>query len=95
MRNRRSQRRGFTLIEIMVVITLIGMIAAAVGIAAVNMLSKGQSDSARSQAYEIAKGLDMYRVQYGRYPSNSEGLEVLVNPPGNGKPIMEKIPHDP
>jgi len=59
------------------------------------MLTKGQSDTARAQAYEIAKSLDMFRVQYGHYPSNSEGLEVLVNPPGNGKPIMEQIPKDP
>jgi len=96
MRNRnRRPSRGMTLIEIMVVITLLGLIAAAVGVAAVNMLSKGQTDASRAQAYEIAKSLDMFRVQYGHYPTNGEGLEVLVNPPGNGKPIMEKIPKDP
>jgi general secretion pathway protein G len=83
-----------TLIEIMVVITLLGLIAAAVGVAAMNMLEKGQMDTARTQAMEIAKALDTYKVMYGRYPSNSEGLNALVSPPG-GKSIMERIPKDP
>ncbi len=92
---RRRAARGMTLIEIMVVITLLGIIAAAVGVAAVNMLERGQIDSARTQAHEIGKSLDSYRVLYGRYPNNSEGLQTLVSPPGNGKPIMERIPKDP
>ena len=87
--------RGMTLIEIMVVITLLGIIAAAVGVAAVNMLERGQIDTARTQAHEIAKSMDSYRVLYGHYPSNSEGIDALVSPPGNGKPIMERIPKDP
>lgn len=92
--NRRRRARGMTLIEIMVVITLLGMIAAAVGVAAMNMLEKGQLDLARGQAMEIAKALDSYKVMYGRYPSNAEGLNVLVAPP-TGKPLMERLPKDP
>jgi general secretion pathway protein G len=92
---RRRRSRGMTLIEIMVVITLLGIIAAAVGVAAVNMLERGQIDSARTQAHEIAKSLDSYRVLFGRYPSTSEGLSALVSPPNNGKPIMERMPKDP
>jgi len=94
-RRRRRQSRGMTLIEIMVVITLLGIIAAAVGVAAVGMLERGQVDSARTQSYEIAKSLDHFYVQYRKYPSNAEGLEALVSPPNNGKPIMERIPEDP
>jgi len=92
---KKRKPRGMTLIEIMVVITLLGMIAAAVGVAAMNMLSQGQTDSTRTQAYEIAKALDTYKVMYGRYPSNSEGLGVLVTPPGGGKPLMDRVPKDP
>lgn len=92
---RRRLSHGMTLIEIMVVITLLGIIAAAVGVAAVNMLERGQVDSARTQAHEIAKSMDSYRVLYGRYPNNSEGIDALVDPPGNGKPIMERMPKDP
>lgn len=91
---RRRMSHGMTLIEIMVVITLLGIIAAAVGVAAVNMLEQGQLDSARTQAYDIAKSLELYKVRVGRYPTNSEGLDALVNPP-KGKAIMERIPKDP
>lgn len=97
-RERRSRRRrpsrGMTLIEIMVVITLLGLIAAAVGVAAVNMLEQGQIDTARTQANEIAKSIETFRVTVGRYPTTAEGLEVLANPP-KGKPVMERIPKDP
>ena len=91
---RRKISRGMTLIEIMVVITLLGIIAASVGVAAVNMLESGQIDTARTQAHEIAKSMDSFRVLHGKYPSTSEGIEVLVNPP-KGKPIMEREPKDP
>lgn len=91
---RRRRQRGMTLIEIMVVITLLGIIAAAVGVAAVGMLEQGKIDTARAQANEIAKSADMFRVTVGRYPSNAEGLEILTNPP-KGKPVMERIPKDP
>jgi general secretion pathway protein G len=92
---RRRRPRGMTLIEIMVVITLLGLIAAAVGVAAMNMLEQGQTDTARTQAMEIAKAMDTYKVMYGRYPTTSEGVNALVSPPGGGKPIMERLPKDP
>ncbi|MBI5497796.1 MAG: type II secretion system major pseudopilin GspG [Deltaproteobacteria bacterium] len=92
---RRRPARGMTLIEIMVVITLLGLIAAAVGVAAMNMLEQGQLDSSRTQAMELAKAMDSYKVLFGRYPSNSEGLQALVSPPGGGKPIIERVPKDP
>ena len=92
---RRRRPRGMTLIEIMVVITLLGLIAAAVGVAAMNMLEQGQLETARTQALEIAKAMDTYKVMYGRYPSNSEGIGALVSPPGGGKAIMERLPKDP
>ncbi len=89
-----TRRRGMSLLEIMVVITLIGLITAAIGVAVMNQLSKGQSDSARSQAYEIGKSLELYRLQNGRYPTTSEGIAVLAKPP-KGKPIMDSVPQDP
>ena len=94
-RRRRRPARGMTLIEIMVVITLLGLIAAAVGVAAMNMLEQGQLDQARTQAMEIGKAMDTYKVMFGRYPTTSEGLQALVAPPGGGKPIMERVPKDP
>lgn len=87
--------RGMTLIEIMVVITLLGLIAAAVGVAAMGMLERGQLDTARTQAMELAKAMDAYKVLFGRYPTNSEGVHSLMTPPGGGKAIIERVPKDP
>jgi general secretion pathway protein G len=91
---RATAPRGMSLLEIMVVITLIGLVTAAIGVAVMNQLGKGQSDAARNQAYEIGKSLELYKLQNGRYPTTAEGLAVLASPP-KGKPIMESIPKDP
>lgn len=91
---RRGQLRGMSLLEIMVVITLIGLVTAAIGVAVINQLGEGQKDAARNQAYEIAKSLDIYKLQNGSYPTTAQGLGVLSSPP-KGKPIMESTPKDP
>ena len=83
-----------SLLEIMVVITLIGLVTAAVGVAVMNQLEKGQMDTARNQAYEIGKSIELYKLQNAGYPSTAQGLDALVNPP-KGKPIMERVPQDP
>lgn len=90
----RRALRGMSLLEIMIVITLIGLVTAAIGTAVITQLGKGQADSARNQAYEIAKSMDIYRLQNGSYPSTSQGIGALVKPP-KGKPIMDSMPTDP
>ena len=86
--------RGMSLLEIMVVITLIGLVTAAVGVAVMTQLEQGQIDTARNQAYEIGKSIELYKLQQGSYPSTAQGLDALVNPP-KGKPLMDRIPTDP
>lgn len=86
--------RGMSLLEIMVVITLIGLVTAAIGVAVINQLGEGQRDAARNQSYEIAKSLDIFKLQNGSYPTTGQGLQVLVTPP-KGKAIMEQLPKDP
>ena len=93
-KRKRRAPRGMSLLEIMVVITLIGLVTAAIGVAVMNQLGKGQSDTARNQAYEIGKSLELYKLTNGRYPTTAEGLQVLVTPP-KGKPLMETLPKDP
>jgi general secretion pathway protein G len=93
-RRRRRPQRGFSLLEIMVVITLIGLVTAAIGVAVMNQLEKGQMDTARSQAYEIAKSVELYKLQNGTFPTTGQGLTVLSSPP-KGKPLMDKVPKDP
>ena len=92
--SRRTSPRGMSLLEIMVVITLIGLVTAAIGVAVMGQLGKGQADSARNQAYEIGKSLELYRLNNGRYPTTAEGLQALVTPP-KGKPLMDSLPKDP
>ena len=91
---RRAAVRGMSLLEIMVVITLIGLVTAAVGVAVLGQLEQGQIDTARNQAFEIEKSLSLYKLQQGTYPSSAQGLAALVSPP-KGKPIMERVPTDP
>ena len=86
--------RGMSLLEIMIVITLIGLVTATIGVAVIGQLNKGQADTARNQAYEIQKALDIYKLQNGSYPSTGQGLAVLKTPP-KGKAIMDDVPQDP
>src|SRR4051812_6333417 len=93
-RRHRGPQRGFSLLEIMVVITLIGLVTAAIGVAVMGQLEEGQKGSARSQAYEIAKSCELYKLQNGSFPSTAQGISALVSPP-KGKPLMDSTPHDP
>jgi general secretion pathway protein G len=85
-RHRRSTRhgeRGFTLVEILVVITIIGLIMALVGPRVLNYLSEAKSKAAKIQISSFSSALDLYFLDTGRYPSSSEGLPALVQRPGN------------
>lgn len=86
--------RGFSLIEIMVVVTLMAILIGLGTTYLMNQLERGKEQAARSTAYEIAKALDLYKLQHGAYPTLSEGLEALVNPP-TGKPVLDELPLDP
>ncbi len=91
----RKSVRGFSLIEIMVALMLVGLIAGAVGVVMFGQLEKGRKSSARTQALEIAKALEIYRLQIGHYPTDAEGgLKALVTPP-KGEPLLERLPQDP
>lgn len=86
--------RGFSLIELMVVVTLMAILVGIGTVYVMGRLAEGKITTARTQAYEIAKALDLYKLQTGSYPSASEGLEVLAKP-ARGEPLMEKVPNDP
>jgi general secretion pathway protein G len=86
--------RGFSLIELMVVVTLMAMLVTVGTVFVMGRLAEGKISTARTQAYEIAKALDLYKLQTGSYPSVSEGLDVLAKP-ARGEPLMETVPMDP
>ena len=99
MRNEQKKRRrrnGFTLVELMVVIVIIGLLAT---IVAINVLPSGDQarvTRARADISTIQAGLDLYKLQNGRYPSTSEGLGVLVQGgKGGGYLKGSAVPKDP
>lgn len=89
---RNGRRRGMTLIEIMVVITILGMIAGMVGIAVMNALEDAKREQACTQIHTIESGLDLYKLQFGDYPGTEEGIQALIS---SGKLKGNAVPKDP
>lgn len=101
IRERLSSQTGFTLIEIMVVIIIIGILASIVVPRMFGNVEKARLNAAFAQIEMLGTALDTFRLDVGRYPSTSEGLEALVTPVAgteewNG-PYLKKIeiPLDP
>jgi general secretion pathway protein G len=77
---RAHAERGFTLVEMLVVITIIGLIMSLVGPRVLNYLSESKVKAARIQILSFSSALDLFYLDAGRYPSSSEGLTALVKP---------------
>lgn len=99
---RSTQRRsGFTLLELLVVIVIIGLLAAYVGPKYFAQLGKSEVTIAKAQMEAFEKSLDTYRLDVGRYPSTEEGLGALMVAPAaagakwNGPYLKKGIPLDP
>ncbi|MCC7346775.1 MAG: type II secretion system major pseudopilin GspG, partial [Variibacter sp.] len=75
--------RGFTLVEILVVITIIGLIMALVGPRVLNYLTESKTKAAKIQIESFGSALDLFYLDVGRYPTGSEGLVALVQRPGS------------
>ena len=87
-RRRRSPRGGqdgFTLVEMLVVITIIGLIMALVGPRVLGYLTESKVKTAKIQIESLSAALDLYYLDNSRYPSQSEGLVALVQRPGNAE----------
>ncbi len=82
-RARRAAQAGFTLIEMLVVITIIGLIMALVAPRVLNYLAESKVKAARIQIASLGSALDLYYLDVGHYPTSSEGLTALVERPGN------------
>lgn len=91
---------GFTLLELLVVIVIIGLLAAYVGPKYFSQLGKSKATVAKSQIDAFGRALDAYRLDVGRYPSTDEGLVALLSKPAsadhwNGPYLGKEVPPDP
>ncbi|NNC66253.1 MAG: type II secretion system major pseudopilin GspG [Gammaproteobacteria bacterium] len=95
-----GRERGFTLIEIMVVVVIIGLLAAIVAPNLIGNIDRAAVTRARADIRTIDNALNLYRLDNFRYPSTDEGLEALVTNPGeasapNWKQYLRSVPTDP
>jgi general secretion pathway protein G len=92
----RQQTAGFTLLELLVVIVIIGMLAGMVAPRYFGQVSKSNTNIARAQIDLLKKALDQYRLDVGSYPSTELGLAALNTRPQNlekwAGPYLEKAP---
>lgn len=93
-------RRGFTLFEILVVITILGLLAALVGPRLFGKVSGAMQKSAKAQIEMFGTALDTFRLDVGRYPTTEEGLKALMEKPSGaetwqGPYLRKEIPLDP
>ncbi|NQU74916.1 MAG: type II secretion system major pseudopilin GspG [Planctomycetes bacterium] len=94
--NPRRFRRGFSLVEIMIVVVIIGLLAGVVSINVRSYLTKAKQNTARQEIATIVTALETFYATYSRYPSNDEGLTVLTEPGEKiPEPLLTGKPKDP
>lgn len=97
----KLKHRGFSLIELLVVLVILGLLAGLVGPRVMKYVGDSKTKTARLQIEDIGAALDLYNLEVGRYPSTDEGLIALVQQPAdtaswNGPYLKKKkIPKDP
>ena len=100
MRVSTSRASGFTLLELLVVIVIIGLLAGLVAPRYFDQVSKSNTKIARAQIESLGKALDQYRLEVGKYPNTEEGLTALNSRPQNlakwaGPYLKKSVPPDP
>jgi general secretion pathway protein G len=94
------KHRGFTLLELLVVIVIIGLLAGYVAPRYFSQVGKSEVQVAKAQIESLEKAMDQYRLDMRRYPTAEEGLDALVAKPANAQtwsgPYLKKsVPNDP
>src|SRR3712207_1090407 len=100
-KTRRAVQAGFTLIELMVVLVIIGVLAALIVPNVLDRADDARATAARTDVNNLMQALKLYRLDNQRYPTGEQGLQALVARPSAGptppnwKPYLEKLPNDP
>ena len=102
---KRAEERhnaGFTLIEIMAVVIIIGLLTTIVGAAIFQQVDKGRVTTARAQLSSLEGVLELYRMDSARYPTTEQGLDALINEPDDARNYppggylqKRRVPEDP
>lgn len=99
---RKARSMGFTLLELLVVVVIIGLLAGFVAPRYFDQVGKSKTKVAKAQIDSLEKALDQYRLDVGRYPSTEVGLAALVSKPSTeaetkwqGPYLKKTLPNDP
>jgi len=98
---RLRRAAGFTLIELMVVLVIIGVLAALIVPNVLDRTDDARATAARTDVHNIMQALKLYKLDNLRFPTAEQGLQALVARPGaapvpsNWRPYLEKLPNDP
>lgn len=97
---RGRKAAGFTLIELLVVLVILTLLAGVVGPKVLDQLGGAKVKTARVQISEIEQGLDLFKLDVGRYPTDAEGLRALADQPStapgwHGPYLKKGLPSDP
>jgi general secretion pathway protein G len=96
-----ARRSGFTLVEVMVVVIILGVLAALIVPRVIGRTEEARAVAARQDIAAIMQSLKLYRLDNGSYPTTEQGLKALVEKPaleplpGNWKAYLDRLPRDP
>jgi|HubBroStandDraft_1064217.scaffolds.fasta_scaffold00076_23 general secretion pathway protein G len=103
LERRRKVPRGFSLLELLIVLVIMGLLGALVGPKLLDKLDDSKAKTAETQVRMLKSALDTMRLDFGRYPTADEGLQLLVSPPADpdaksrwhGPYLEDAMPLDP